>query len=373
MVDDERIANARVQLARRVHRHELPGAQYVVLTAERTLLDLQIGTSDAATGEPMQAATLQMAYSVTKIATAVAVMQLVDAGKLVLDAPLSQYWPAHPYATTVTIRSLLAHTAGVPNPMPLDWFRMEGEPLDRDAALRDILARHKKPSADVGKRYHYSNIGYWLLEKAIESASGVDYARYLERHVFSPLSVPPAAVAFDLDPQRPFATGHSRRFSAINAVLHLMTPARYWLRPHRAWSRTARVRPIGRAYGGLFCSASTLAPILQDLLRPQPKLMSASARDQMLTEQHTSDGTPIAGTLGWVIGELNGVRYFGKQGGGLGFHGNVRLYPQLGLGTVFLSNRTEIAPGPIDARSNAIDAAIVERLRHDFGQGGVAR
>jgi hypothetical protein len=64
-----------------------------------------------------------------------------------------------------------------------------------------------------------------------------------------------------------------------------------------------------------------------------------------------------------VTGELDGVRYFGKQGGGLGFHGNVRVYPKLGVATVLLANRTEISPGPIDARSDAIDAGFAARPR----------
>jgi hypothetical protein len=123
------------------------------------------------------------------------------------------------------------------------------------------------------------------------------------------------------------------------------------------------VRSLGRACGGLFCSASALAPVLQDLLRDRPTLLSADARDAMLAEQHTADGEPTAATLGWVIGELNGARYFGKQGGGLGFHGNVRIYPEHGVTTVLLANRTEISPGPIDARSDLLDVGFVTQGR----------
>jgi len=159
------------------------------------------------------------------------------------------------------------------------------------------------------------------------------------------------------------ATGHSRRLAPMSLMLQLMSPARYWARPHRQWSRSARVQPFGRAYGGLFCSASALAPMLQDLLRPRPKLMSAAARDEMLDVQTTRDGESTHATLGWAAGTLQGVPYFGKPGGGLGFHGNVRIYPRLGLATVLLGNRTEISPGPIDARSDAIDAGLVAALR----------
>ena len=51
--------------------------------------------------------------------------------------------------------------------------------------------------------------------------------------------------------------------------------------------------------------------------------------------------------------------YFGKQGGGLGFHGNVRMYPSIDLATVFFANATEVSPGPVDARSDALDGPVV--------------
>ena len=358
-------AQAREQLERMVREHELAGAQYAAVTADRTLLDVQAGVTDVVTGERMERATLQMTYSVSKVVTAIAVLQLVDDGRIELDAPLSRYFSTHPYGDRVTIRTLLAHTAGVPNPMPLTWFALEDERLDRDAALHELLARHSKRNAMPGEAYGYSNIGYWLLEKAVESASGQDYARLVEQRVFAPLSVPREAIAFDLAPHLALATGHARRFTFMNAVLHALTPKRYWARPHAGWSRSARVRPLGRGYGGLLCSASALAAVLQDLLRAEPTLMSSRARDQMFAEQRTNDGKPIEGTLGWVTGELHGVRYFGKQGGGLGFHGNVRVYPQLGVATVLLANRTEISPGPIDARSDAIDMGFAAQLHRD--------
>jgi hypothetical protein len=59
------------------------------------------------------------------------------------------------------------------------------------------------------------------------------------------------------------------------------------------------------------------------------------------------------------MGDLDGVPYFGKQGGGLGFHGNVRLYPTTGLATVFLANQTEVTQGPIDERSDSLDRNFV--------------
>ena len=354
-------AHARATLERMVQKGELPGAQYVAVSARHGLVDLHLGLRDVLGARPMERDTLQMAYSLTKVVTAMAVMQLAEQGKLGLDQPLSESFPEHPYGSAVTVRMLLAHTAGVPNPLPLDWFALAGEPLDRDARLRALLARSKS-AAEPGARHLYSNVGYWLLEKVIEAASGMDYAAYLQAHLFAPLGLSPAMATFELPVGPAAAVGHARRFTPMNAVLWALTPSRYWSTPHGGWSRGQPLRPHGRAYGGLFTSAGALAVLLQDLLQDRPRSMSASSRAEMLSTQHTRDGKSTGESLGWVTGTLHGTPYFGKQGGGFGFHGNVRIYPELGLATAFLANRTEISPGPIDARSDALDAGFVRGL-----------
>jgi D-alanyl-D-alanine carboxypeptidase len=359
VVEANPVAQARGTLQRMIRSHELPGAQYVVVSATQTLADLHLGTADAASARPMQRDTLQLTYSVTKALTAVAVLQLIERGALELDRPLSDYYPAHPYGPDVTLRRLLAHTSGVPNPMPLDWFALEHEPLDRHARLVALLQRHPKLKAEPGSKYLYTNLGYWLLEALIEVASGQDYADYMNEHVFAPVGVTPAEAGFELPPESVAAVGHTRQLSPMTLVLRALTPGRYWDTPHGGWSRAARLRPHGRAYGGLYSNAGALGRVLQDLLRPDSRLLSAAGRARLFEPQHTRDGQPGVGALGWVIGELDGARYFGKQGGGLGFHGNLRIYPELNLATVLLANRTELTPSPIDARSDALDAGFV--------------
>jgi hypothetical protein len=177
--------------------------------------------------------------------------------------------------------------------------------------------------------------------------------------VFAPLSIGGSDASFSLGEAVRSATGHAPRYSLSSWVVQWLAPSEYFVGTTGSWKRTARVTPYGRGYGGLFTNAATLATLLSDLLRDEPRVLSAGARDQMLTPQRTTGGEPIAMTLGWVTGELDGVRYFGKQGGGLGFHGNVRLYPDRKLATVLLANRTELTAGAIDARSDELDAVFV--------------
>jgi len=350
-------------LERMVRVGEVPGIQYVAVDAERTLVDAHLGMSDVSTGVALGRSTLLLTYSVTKIVTAIAAMHLVEAGRLALDTPLDDVFRDHPYGPGIRVGSLLAHTAGVPNPLPLDWFVAEGAPHDRDAALRRVLERSPRLRSPVDEAYHYSNIGYWLLEKVIEAVSGDDFARYVDDRIFGPVGVTSANATFEPSRAAELATGHSRRFTPTNALLHLLSPSFVWAAPHGGWSRAAHVRPIGRAYGGLYASAFALASLMQDLIRDEPRLLSVATRDTMFRERRTRSGSTFGGTLGWVVGTLEGESYVGKQGGGLGFHANVRAYPRLRLATVAMANRTEIAPGPIDARSDRIDRVLVDARR----------
>jgi CubicO group peptidase (beta-lactamase class C family) len=347
--------------------------QYQVVGASGVLFSAAAGVRDVASGAPMEAATLQMAYSTTKIVTAIAVLQLVEHGRMELDAPLQRYFPDQPYGGGVTIRQLLAHTSGVPDPMPLDWFVVEGRAFDRDRELRRLLAKNPTLRRAPGEAYTYSNLGYWLLEKAIEGASGQDYAAYVQEHVFAPLGVTGEGARFALEGRGELAAGHARRYRPMTGVLRLMTPSSYWSGAHGSWHRSARVVPYGRAYGGLYVTADALGRVLRDLLTERSVLLGATSKAALFARQPTAKGQ-AAFALGWVIGELDGEPYFGKQGGGLGFHGNLRVYPTRGIATVLLSNRTEIAAGPIDARSDALDAAFLRRpaVNLAYAPSGVA-
>jgi D-alanyl-D-alanine carboxypeptidase len=120
--------------------------------------------------------------SVTKMFTAIAVMQLVAKGKLDLQAPISLYNTNLPYADQITIHQLLTHTAGFDRYWN-DAYR---------AARSDLrtIADYLKLFADTplefppGTRHHYGNTGYVVLGALIEQVSGMSYYEYMHREVF---------------------------------------------------------------------------------------------------------------------------------------------------------------------------------------------
>ena len=341
----------RRELEAYITRNRIPGIQYTVVDAQDVLLEEQVGFADLLSRRPVTAQTTFMASSSTKLITAAAVMQLVELQKLELDQSLSAYYPAQPYTDRVTIRHLLAQRSGIPNPLPLKWLHHaeEHETFHEERALQEILKRHPKLMSTPGEKYSYSNISYWLLGKAVESASGQAFADYIRNHVLNPLGIESSAASFQIENFALHAIGYQRAFSLVGVLLYLLMDRRMLgktVKGHRA------LRPVymnGPAYGGLICTATGFALFLQDLLRPKPRIFSAETRDTMLNQG-----------FGWRTSSLENERYYGKPGGGPGFRSNVRLYPRLGLGVAWLANETGINEKQMNSLSDAIDRRLIE-------------
>jgi CubicO group peptidase (beta-lactamase class C family) len=345
-----------------IERENIPGAHYLVVDADGVRVDVRVGLRDAMGSKPPAPKDLWMVGSITKAVTAVATLQLVEHGQISLDDPLSLHFPEHPYGDELTIRQLLTHTAGVPNPAPLKWFFIEGEEFDRAAQLEALFVDNPTLASPPGRRWAYSNLGYWLLEVMIERVTGVDYADHIRAAVFAPLGVDGEDVLFDRVPDARAVRGHSSRWSATNLVFFTLSSSAYWVDPAKGFSRHARIRHWGRAYGGLSTTAAALGALLSDLLKDEPRVLRPASVQLLFAAQSTTEG-PLEHGLGWVIGQAGGHPYLGKQGGALGFHGNIRVYPERGIATVWLANRTEVTTKPIDAISDELDRFALEATR----------
>jgi D-alanyl-D-alanine carboxypeptidase len=314
-----------------------PGVQYALSDGKGLRFERCVGFADVGTRRPVSPSTLFMAASCTKVVTTAAVLALVESGKLELDGSLSATYAEHPYGSRLTIRQLLAHTAGVPNPLPLNWLhRLEDAKFDEERALAAVLRAHPRLQSPPGARYRYSNLGYWLLGKAIERASGLPYARYVEEVVLPPPERPTAELSFQPAEPSALARGYERAWSPLGMFARVAVRAS--LRDGRdgPWLRFARVAMNGPSYGGLFATARGFCKWLRSEL--------AVGRSE---------------PLGWRTGTLGGVAYLGKPGGGPGFCGNVRLYPGLGLATAWFANRMVAQETKIVALTDAVDEAWV--------------
>lgn len=166
-----------------IERNGLPGASIVVVKDGKLVYEKGYGHDSE--GKPITEKSLMRIGSASKSFTAFAVLQLVDEGKIQLDAPVMNYLPEVKLDDSrwkdVTIRQLLSHTSGIPNPTivpPANNLKAGVERLN-DWELQ----------SNPGEKYYYSNGNYWVLALLVEGVSGIEFSRYLKQKVFSPLGM----------------------------------------------------------------------------------------------------------------------------------------------------------------------------------------
>ena len=161
----------------------IPGASVAIASGSTLRFATGYGLADVENGVPAKAVTAYRLASVSKPMTAVAVLKLVEEGKLDLDAPIQRYVPSFPEKPfPVTARQLLGHLGGVRH------YR-DDEPTNTKpySGVESGLSFFKEDAlvAEPGTRYLYSTYGYNLLGAAIEGASGRPYLDYLREAVFA--------------------------------------------------------------------------------------------------------------------------------------------------------------------------------------------
>lgn len=153
----------------------------------QTVFDECRGLAERGFAVPIDQQTTFHIGSIDKMFTAVAIAQLVEAGKLSWDAKLAQLvpeYPDHDAANKITVWQLLHHTAGFGDFMVPEYFAHRENFIDPVDYL-DLIARQPKVS-EPGKGWNYSNAGYVLLGRIIENVSHEGYCDYIQHHVFAP-------------------------------------------------------------------------------------------------------------------------------------------------------------------------------------------
>jgi len=306
--------NARVDAA--VARDQFSG---VVLVAHdgRIVAEKAAGLADRATHAPVTPDTQFRIGSMNKMFTAVAILQLVEAGKVGLDDPLGKYLPDYPNKDTakVTVRQLLTHTGGTGDIFTDEYLAKRLQ--TRTVGDYIALFGQRPPAFKPGDHFEYSNYGFVLLGAIVERASGRDYYAYVEQHVFKPAgmthtaSLPEDAVV----PGR--ATG-------------------YMHGDNDQWTPNTDTLPWrGSPAGGGYSTAGDLLKFAEalkagKLLKPGTLAMATAAQSKM--------GPNNGYGFGFHAADDSAFGFYGHNGGAPGMNGDLRVYPKTGYVIVALSN-----------------------------------
>ena len=166
----------------------VPGLALAIIQGDQVRMVKGYGAARA--DQPVTPQTQFLVASLSKSFTAVAIMQLVEAGKLALDAPvqryLSEFTLADPAAAQqITVRQLLNQVSGLSDA----GFPAMRLPAPKTAAERITSLRAARLVAPPGKEYHYFDVNYQILARLVEVASGQPFSDYLQTHIFAPLQM----------------------------------------------------------------------------------------------------------------------------------------------------------------------------------------
>lgn len=329
-------------IMRELESNQFPGIEYLVLSADSILFCFNGGSADIAAGRPVRETTTMMIYSMSKTITAAAVLQLVEQGRVSLDDPLIKYVPDIPYGKAVTVRHLLSQTSGIPNPIPLKWVHRVGDhsQFDEKAALQKVVEENPELDFAPGKKYAYSNISYWLLGNVVAKASGTTYEVYVRQNIFRKLNIPATEIDFIIPSKPDHAKGYLPKWSFLNLFKSFVINSKFIGEYEDGWLHIDDHYLNGPSFGGIVASARGIGFFLQDQLQGSSNLFGVETKKLFFEQQRNNDGEPIEMTLGWHIGFDNGTQYFFKEGGGGGFHSEMRVYPVQKIASVVIANNT---------------------------------
>ncbi|MFO7567645.1 MAG: serine hydrolase domain-containing protein [Enhygromyxa sp.] len=341
-------------------RNESPGvavATVITRSSEAEIVVERAGVAALADNRALSPDTAFMWFSITKLFTATAIMQLNERGLLDIDAPVrdllgDEFAIADHRYRPVTARDLLSHSSGLGNPSV--WKRAHPAGTTR-ASVADLLAQL---SSDHGPRLRYppgqgqrySNLGYLVLGRMIEVADGRDYETYVREEILDVLDM--QRTGFHWEPLLDDAAiGHSRKGWFYTTLAKRVADPAVFDEPIPGWETTVPFEVEGTPYGGLIGSAEDLARFLAAHLQQGAwegrRILSPASVAAMQTVQRDHRGQPLDFGLGWHTQVIDGERYFNHMGKGGGFRPEVRLWPSRRYGVVILTNRTRYDPRPL--------------------------
>jgi CubicO group peptidase (beta-lactamase class C family) len=302
----------------------VPGVAVAVTQSGRLIRAQGFGVADVERRTPVTADTGFHTGSIGKPFTAMAILDLVEDGRLTLDDSIVTFFDrAPPDWRSITIRHLLTHTSGLQNyvqVLPSTSSEYTNEELVRLVASQPLAF---KPGTDQ----RYSNSGYLLLGFIVEKVTGVHLGDFLAREIFAPLAMTSTVMVGRHAPTKaPAARGYRLTDGVAQPIEN----------PSRSLNSTGD--------GSLSSTVIDLAK--WDVALNDDRLLRASSRQLMWSRATLNDGTTRGYGFGWILTAHQGHRIVEHGGTWQGFSGHVARYVSDRISVIVLTNLSNVGNTP---------------------------
>lgn len=313
MALDALVAEARRRLDALESEGKLSGS-FLLARDGQPVFEWSGGFADREASVPVSSTTRFRMASLGKMITAVAILQLAEAGRLSLDDPLSKYLVDYPnlaVADPITLRQLLNHTSGTGDVFGDEFKKISGSLRTHYDYWSAFAATPLE--FEAGTRDRYSNYGYILLGSVIEAVSGQSYYDYVEQHIHLPAGM----TSTGSDPESEPVPQRAHAYTKVDGKWTMETASLPWR---------------GTAAGGGYTTPGDLmrfAAALNDA-----KLISAESL-QAATRPQNNKGWY---GYGFMVSGEGDQRQFGHEGGAPGSNAILNVRPAAGYVVIGLGN-----------------------------------
>jgi CubicO group peptidase (beta-lactamase class C family) len=322
-----------------MQKARIPGLALAIVQGDKLVHSRGFGIASPDT-QPVTPQTPFIIGSVSKSFTALAILQLVEAGKIDLDAPVQRYLPWFKVADaaaaeTITVRHLLNQTSGFPESAGQRTLadRYSGD----DALEREVRSYEKiQLSQQVGAVMQYSNANFNTLGLIVQAVSGQMYESYIQGHIFNPLGMQNSFISISEGQQGGMATGYRKWFGYPFAAHNLPFPRAHLPSGYLISSAEDLAHyTIAQLNNGDYQGQSVLSPEGIALLH-QPGPVEPLAYAFKAVGCDNGSGAHYA--MGWWSLELNQIPVICHTGDTPNFHADIVLIPEGKWGVVLLMN-----------------------------------
>ena len=330
--------------------HRIPALSIAVTRGDETVWARGFGTIDRAGKVPATADTIYSICSISKLFTAVALMQQWEQGKVALDAPITRYLPWAELAddpresVPITLRGALTHSAGLPREAAFPYWTGPDYAFPTQQEVRAAIGR-QAPLYPAETVWQYSNLGLTLVGETVEAVSGTPYADYVETQVLDPLQLA------DTAPRIPWEVAGKRLAVGWGA-----------LQPDGTRPEIKRFDPAGLTpAAGYSSTVADLARFASWTLRlartGEAEVLHASTLREMERVQFMAPDWSTSWGLGFAVNNVRGATVVGHDGACPGYRSLLRIAPSENMAVAVALNAME-DPGAI---ANGVAALIKAR------------
>jgi CubicO group peptidase (beta-lactamase class C family) len=299
-----------------MRRQKVPGVAVAVVKDGQVVRSGAYGMANLELKQPVKTDTVFQIQSVTKQFAAMAVMMMVESGKVDLESPIGRYLEGTPAAwEKITVRNLLAQTSGLKDFINDPTTNLRIDTTD-EQVMRSMAERPLNFSP--GQAWEYSNSNYHLLGMIIRKVSGQWYGDFLADRIFKPLDMSQTSVVRDNEPVPGMATGYAIDNGTVQQA-NSLPPA-----------------ILGYAGGGIRSTVLDLAK--WDAALYTEKLVKRATLEQIWSPARLSNGTTHAYGFGWELGEVNGHRVVWHGGNWTGYSAQIDRFVNDRLTVIVLAN-----------------------------------